>query len=218
MRQGRYALACVLSTGLVADTAMAAQAVVAGAPREIAILHIRVLSGEGATFVAGSRSTQPVVVQVTDEAARPVEGATVSFRLPERGPGGIFSNGLRTEVTSTGLDGRAGVFGVVWDHTSGPIQMQVTAVKGGARAGTIVSLEIAASAAPVARSVPIQRLVRPKGNSSRGKWAVVTLVIAGAAAGGLAAGLSHGGSRTAPSPSTPSVQIGSPSITIGGPR
>jgi hypothetical protein len=216
MKYLRYPLACALSAWLAVNTAMADQSVQKGAPREIAILHIRVLSGEDSLQTAGAVSKHPIVVLITDESGRPVESATVSFRLPSDGPGGTFSTGLKSEVMTTGSDGRAGVFAIQWDGAPGSVQLRVTAVKGDARAGTILSLTLAEAGPHVKTAARLSRSAGAK-TSSRGKWAVLAIAIAGAAAGGLAAGLSQGGSKTTPAASAPAVQIGSPSISIGRP-
>src|SRR5437879_5619201 len=50
-----------------------------------AILQVRVVDGEGAVYAIGTRATRGVTVQVTDETGKPVEGASISFRLPEEG-------------------------------------------------------------------------------------------------------------------------------------
>ena len=67
----------------------------------------------------GGRATRGLTVQVTDEAGKPVEGASVSFRLPDSGPAGTFASGSRTEIVTTGGDGRAGVWGMQWNRTAG---------------------------------------------------------------------------------------------------
>jgi hypothetical protein len=81
------------------------------AQNEPAILLIRIVEGEGAVYPVGSRATRGVTVQVTDETGKPVDSATVVFRLPQDGPTGIFSSGMPTEVVTTGADGRANVVG-----------------------------------------------------------------------------------------------------------
>src|SRR5450759_2238919 len=97
-----------LSLGLA--SCLAAQTAVVSPPaatREVAILQIRVVEGEGAVQAAGSRATRGLSVEVTDETGKPVGGAAVNFRLPDEGPGGVFANGMKTEVVITAPDGRA---------------------------------------------------------------------------------------------------------------
>src|ERR1700685_1502523 len=60
------------------------------------ILQIRILEGEGVAYPVGGRATRGVTIQVTDETGKPIEGASVSFRLPEEGPSGTFTNGSHT--------------------------------------------------------------------------------------------------------------------------
>jgi hypothetical protein len=108
--------------------------------REVLVLQIRVLRGEGLVAAAGAKAPQPLEVQVSDETGRPVRGATVSFRLPEEGPSGVFRGGIRSDVAVTGPDGRAVMGTVVWNRTPGPLQVKVVAAKDRARAGIIVPL------------------------------------------------------------------------------
>lgn len=101
------------------------------------IVQLRVVDGEGVTYRTGSRATHGLTVLVTDESGKPVDGASVSFRLPDQGATGMFSSGLRTEVVTTGPDGRASVWGMQWNKIAGPVQIRITAVKDQARAGII---------------------------------------------------------------------------------
>lgn len=187
---------------------------------ELAILHLKVIEGEGAVHVAGSRSSTPLTVQVTDEVGRPVEGATVSFRLPVSGPGGVFASGLPTEVLITGPDGRAAVAGIRWSPEPGPVRIRITAVRGQARAG-IVSEQFLVEAAALAKPAPETR--RPAVSKGQGRWLTVAIVAAGAAAGGLVLGLS-GKTQTqaasavaAAAAQNSGVQIGAPAIQVGKP-
>ncbi len=117
---------------------------VAGAEsREVLILQIRVLRGEGLVHMAGTKSASPLLVQVSDETGRPVQGATVSFRLPEEGPGGFFRGGLHTDVALTGADGKAAMGTVLWGRTPGPVQIKIVAAKDRTRSGIIVSQYLA---------------------------------------------------------------------------
>jgi len=75
------------------------------AQNDPAILLIRVVDGAGAVYPIGSRATRGVTVQVTDEIGKPVDSAAVSFRLPDDGPSGTFSSGMRMEIVTTGRMG-----------------------------------------------------------------------------------------------------------------
>jgi hypothetical protein len=187
------------------------------AAAQVAILQIRVIEGEGAVHAPGSRSTRPLTVEVTDETGKPVEGAAVSFHLPEEGPGGVFANGMRTEVAVTDSHGHAAVHGLQLNRASGPFQIRIVASKEQARAG-MVSFQYIAE--------PGSGAAAPTAGLSHGyrKWiAVAVLAGGGAAAGILAAGRSGG----APAPAAPSVPpaptptitltIGTPTITVGKP-
>jgi len=173
-----------------------------------AILQIKVTEGEGAVYAVGGRATRGVTVQVTDETGKPVEAATVSFRLPDNGPAGMFASGSKTEIVTTGADGRAGVWGMQWNHTAGSLEVRVTALKGKTRAGTTCSLYLSDS--PEARASTAR--VGPKGH----KWLWIALAVGGAAAAGVAATALTTKTST-PTAVPAGVSIGSPSIILGQP-
>jgi len=168
------------------------------------------VDGEGAIYGLGSRATRGLTVQVSDETGKPVEGALVSFRLPDDGPSGAFATGAKTEIATTRTDGRAGVWGMQWNHTAGSFEVRITAVKGATRAGTVCALRL--SDAPEA-SKTATRIGPARGH----KWLWITLAVAGAAAGGVAAA-ALGGKPGATTTSSSGVQIGTPTISLGPPR
>jgi hypothetical protein len=183
------------------------------AAAQVAILQIRVVEGEGAVHAPGSRGARPLTVEVTDETGKPVEGAAVSFHLPEEGPGGVFANGMRTEVAVTDSRGHASAHGLQFNRASGRFQIRIVASKEQARAGMVSFQYIAGpgSGAEVATA-----------GSSHGyrKWVVVALLAGGGAAAGiLAAGRS--GNTPAAAPATPlptiALTIGTPIVTVGKP-
>jgi hypothetical protein len=177
-----------------------------------AILQIRIIEGEGLVYTAGSRATRGITVQVTDETGKPVEGASVSFRLPEDGPSGAFSTGSKSEIATTRPDGRASVWGMQWNRTVGSLEVRITAVKGQARAGTICASYISEAAAGHV-SASDSRV----GGGSSHKWVWILLVAAGAVgAGAVAAVGGKSGSGSAPTGAA-GPSIGTPSITIGHP-
>ena len=182
------------------------------AQNDPAILLIRVVDGAGAVYPIGSRATRGVTVQVTDEIGKPVDSAAVSFRLPDDGPSGTFSSGMRMEIVTTGPDGRANVWGMQWNRVTGPFEIRITAAKGQARAGTVCALYLSNS---LVSAEP--RSVAPAGwRSHRKIW--IGVGIAAAAFVGVAAVSSRGTpSATAAAPTANAPQIGTPSIIIGRP-
>ena len=183
------------------------------AAAQVAILQIRVVEGEGAVHAPGSRGARPLTVEVTDETGKPVEGAAVSFHLPEEGPGGVFANGMRTEVAVTDSRGHASAHGLQLNRAPGRFQIRIVASKEQARAGMVSFQYItgpgSGAAAPTAA-----------GSHGYRKWIVVALLAGGGAAAGiLAAGKS--GSTPAAAPATPlpmiTLTIGAPAITVGKP-
>jgi hypothetical protein len=182
---------------------------------QVAVLHIRVMEGEGAVNAAGSHNSRPLAVEVTDETGKPVEGASVSFHLPEEGPGGTFGNGLRTDVTVTDARGRANLHTMLLNRTPGRFAIRIVASKEQARAG-MVSFQYVAEpkngAAPANSSKSRPLLHGPL------KWVVVAVLAGGAAAAGaLVAGRSNGAASAASASTAPANATGASTISIGGP-
>lgn len=175
------------------------------------IVQLKVIEGDGAVYRTGARATRGLTVIVTDETGKPVEHASVSFRLPDEGPSGLFSSGLRTEVATTGPDGRATVWGMQWNKSAGPVEIRITAVKDQARAGIIATQYLSDTAAPKAGGEGV--FTAP--HKTHTKWILVA-VAAGGAAAGLMLGRSHG-PQVSLSGSPAGVMIGNPSINVGRP-
>jgi hypothetical protein len=173
------------------------------------IIQLRVVQGEGTIYPTGSRATRGLTVQVTDELGKPVEGASVSFQLPDSGPTGVFGTGLPSEVSTTNAEGKASVWGMQWNRASGPFEIKITAVKEQARAGIVSTQYLNDSLAPKAGG----QGTFTASHHSRTKWLLISAVGAGALAG---VAFSHSSSHAA-SASAVSVglQIGNPSIIIG---
>jgi hypothetical protein len=191
---GIVLLAVIITQGLVQD--------------DPAILQIRVIEGEGVAYPLGGRATRGVTVQVTDETGRPIENASVSFRLPEEGPSGTFSNGSRLEIVTTKADGRAAAWGMQWNRTEGSFEIRITAVKGQARAGTVCAVYLSKATAETGSAAPVKL-------AKSHKWLWITLAVAGGAALAVAAGAVAGKSSTPPGPTATPTTIGTPTITIG---
>jgi hypothetical protein len=170
-------------------------------------LNIRVVEGEGMSYALGSRASRGITVEVSDESARPVAGVSVSFQLPDEGPSGVFLNGGRSDVVTTGEDGRAAVWGMKWNSSPGPLKVRIVAAKGGVRAGVVVSQIL---------DVSVSEPAIKAASSGRSRKFLVVAAIAGAAGAGLAAS-SLRGSKPASAAAIQSLSIGSPTVIVGAP-
>jgi len=112
------------------------------------VLRIKVVAGDGASHAPGAHA-KPLAVEVTDATGRPVTGARVSFQVPENGPGGVFANGLRTDIAVTDSNGRATGHGLQLNRLAGSFGIRITAAKDQARAGTIARQSIGDGSAPI---------------------------------------------------------------------
>jgi hypothetical protein len=198
------AAAVLLSASLAVPAAADNSAAI---PADPLILQIRILEGDGQVYALGGRASRGLTVAVTDEAGKPVANATVTFRLPEQGPSGVFANNARTEIATTNSDGRAVIFGMRWNRIPGEVRVRITALKGSTRAGA-VALQVLSTSESVALSPTHIR------TGKRRRWMWISLVAAAAAGGGLALG----GQRSAPNTPAASVNvnIGNPTIILGG--
>lgn len=105
-------------------------------------LQIKVLTPVPMLEPSGALSANQVTVQVLDGWGMPVPGAAVSFRLPEAGPGGVFLNGLSTEVAIADREGKAAVQGFDWRAEPGTSFLHVIAAYGEIRAGAMVEVQL----------------------------------------------------------------------------
>ena len=103
--------------------------------------QIRPLGGEKLQSSLSLSSPSKLIVVVEDSFGSPIPSATVSFRLPEASPAGVFENGLRTEIATTGPDGRASTSAVRWPSSGPPVAVRVTVAKGQQRAGVVILVE-----------------------------------------------------------------------------
>ena len=194
----------------------------AAASGQVAILQIRVIEGEGAVHVPGTRSSRPITVEITDETGKPVAGAAVSFHLPEMGSGGTFVNGLRTEVAITDARGRAGLHGLQANRVPGRFQIRILASKEQARAGTVSFQYVAEpkGGAPAPSTAMASAKSAPAAGGNHSKWLWVAAAVVGGAVAAVVAW--HGSSATPtavtpPAAPAPVLTIGSPTISVGKP-
>lgn len=176
-----------------------------------AVLQLRVVQGEGSVYAAGSRATRGVIVQITDETGKPVEGAVVNFRLPDQGPTGQFASGQRAEIVNTDASGQAEVWGMQWSRETGAFEMRITAAKGQIRGGVVCPLYLSAAAVlSQDRGAPEHKI----SHSKKKLWIAVGLA---AAIGVAAVGVAGKSAPTAAAATISGPQIGTPTIAIGRP-
>ncbi len=194
----RTILCCALAFAVSADASV--------------IVQLKVVEGEGVVYRTGTRATRGLTVLVTDETGKPVDMAAVSFRLPDEGASGTFGSGLRTEIVTTGPEGRATVWGMQWYKTPGPVEIRITAIKEQARAGLVSTQYLSDSVAPKSGGEGVFTA------SHSHKWLWIAAIAAGAGAG--AAFAMSKGSSSSPAATTSVVtglSIGAPSITVSHP-
>ena len=138
------------------------------------------MTAKASVYRTGTRATRGLTVLVTDETGKPVDMAAVSFRLPDEGASGTFSSGLRTEIVTTGPDGRATVWGMQWNKTPGPVEIRITAIKEQARAGIISTQYLSDSVAPKAGGEGVF-----KASHGGHKWLWIAAIAAGQRAAAL---------------------------------
>jgi hypothetical protein len=93
-------------------------------------LKILVLEGQGAVNNVGRGLITPPVIEVRDRDDRPVEGATVTFRLPPSGASGNFADGKLTKTVLTNVQGQAIAAGLAPNKSLGRLDIHVTASAG----------------------------------------------------------------------------------------
>lgn len=184
-------------------------------------IQLKIVEGEGVTYRTGARATRGISVLVSDETGAPIENAGVIFRLPDQGPSGVFNSGSRTQAVTTGPDGLATVFGMQWNKTPGPVEIQISAAKDQVRAGIIATEYLNETTAFGASSTPTSEPqaggdgVFTTSHHGHGKWLLVGALVGGAAAAGFALSRSKGAQTSSAAATVGAVTIGSPSVIVG---
>ena len=160
------------------------------------LLTLEVVQGDGAIHnVEGSSFVEPIVR--VSESGKPVSGASVTFLVPQVGPGGRFADGPVLVVT-TGEDGTATGRGLHPNRQAGQWEMRVSASYAG-RLGRVSLTQINAAPTPARTS------------KSHSRTYLVLGVVAGGAAAGLVAAL--GGSSSVSTAATPVAPAAPAAVT-----
>ncbi len=171
-------------------------------------LKIVVIQGEGAQNNIRSGAAAPLVVEVRDDADKPVAKAEVVFELPAAGPSGVFFGWLRNQTARTDVAGRAETTGFTPNSEAGRFQVKIIATSGNNSGSAVITQTNSVNGSSSSNGKQMK-------SGKSGLWKV--LLIVGAA--GLTAGIiaaTHGGSSSATPPVPVTVSAGP--ITIGGPR
>jgi hypothetical protein len=88
-------------------------------------------AAEGIRIVPLERGGSESAVRVEDEAGRPVAGASVSFELPKKGPGGSFQKAGRHLTVQTNAEGIAVAPGFQPNKKPGAFTVRVEATHQG---------------------------------------------------------------------------------------
>jgi hypothetical protein len=157
-------------------------------------LNIVVLEGDGAINNIRQHRAKAPVVQVVDQNNMPVEGASVTFLLPDSGPTGEFGGGVRMLAVVTDREGMATGRGLSPNETAGNFEIRVVASYMGEMADAVVHQTNAQPA--------------EGGGSGFPKKYLILGLIGGAVAAGVAVAVSGHGS------SAPSATSGATGIVI----
>jgi len=93
-------------------------------------LKVIVLQGQHSVNDTNRHIGVQPVVEVRDDNDLPVEGASVVFRLPPSGPGGMFDGKSYSKTVRTNAQGQAGISGFVPNSQQGAFDIHVTALVG----------------------------------------------------------------------------------------
>jgi hypothetical protein len=109
------------------------------APPVVQSLKVTVLQGQHSVNDASRHIGVEPVVEVRDDNDRPVEGASVVFRLPPSGPGGMFDGKSYAKTARTNAQGQAGATTFIPNSQQGPFDIHVTAMLGSRMGQAVIS-------------------------------------------------------------------------------
>ena len=164
-----------------------------------ASLTIHIVEGQNAINNINRPTAFEPIIEVRDEAGKPVAGASVSFQVPAMGPSGTFVDGGTTLMVQTDAEGRATARGLRPNKVTGPFDIRVTASHAGESATASIAQTNAAPAVTAGKSGK--------------KWAIVLGLVGGAVAAGAVAASGGGNAAAARTP----AEVPAGSVTPGAP-
>jgi len=175
-------------TNIILVPAVIFSMLAASADAQTNAIKIVVQEGQGAINNIQQHRAKEPVVQVQHEDNEPAVGASVSFQLPDSGPGGSFNDNAKILTVQTDDKGQAVAHGLKPNDIAGRFQIRVTASYHGQTASAVVA------------QINAEPAAAKKGN---GKMFLILAIAGGAAAASAAAALGHKGS-----PSSTGVAVG----------
>jgi hypothetical protein len=180
-------------------------------------LKVVVVRGQGAiNNVAVGAVQSSLGVQVRDENDKPVDGASVTFLLPERGPGGTFLGTYNKLSLSTDVEGIATANTFQPNLIEGRFQIHVIATKADRTGDADISQT------NVLQNNRFQTDTGNPGIITRLKSVKLsrrTKIIAAIAAGGLVALIATRGGSSSTSPTAvPGTSVIPGTVSVGAPR
>ena len=165
-------------------------------------LSIVVVEGQGAINNIRDRVGRDLVVRVENASQQPVSGASVVFTLPSQGASGVFVNGEKTLMVTTGAQGQAAARAWKPNNAAGKMEVRVTASYQGQKASAVITV--------------FNMAVQNAAAKSHTKWVLILLAAGGAGAAGAILGTRGSSSTTSPTqppaPATISISPGAGSV------
>lgn len=165
-------------------------------------LKVVVVEGDGAINNIRQHRAKEPVVQVLDQNNMPINGASVTFLLPESGPAGEFGGGVRMLAVVTNDQGMATGRGFTPNGTAGNFEIRVVASYMGEMADTVVHQTNAQPAEGAGSGFPKKYLLL----GLIGGAVAAGVAIAAAGHGSSAPSTVTGGAGIVISPGTPVFQ------------
>lgn len=143
-------------------------------------LTVNVLDGEGKQNSIKDQTGFAPVVEIKDEAGKPVVGAEVVFQLPLAGPGAVFNGWLRSQTVRSDTNGKATVTGYGPNAEAGSFTIKVSATSGSQTGSAVIhqsNIEIGTNPAPAPAAKPAAKGKRSIPWKIVGPVAVVATIV-----------------------------------------
>lgn len=166
-------------------------------------IRIIPLIGDNAINSIPLRTSVEPVIEVRDQNDRPIEGAEVTFELPQAGPGASFGGQSNTFTTRTNSQGQAAAVGMRANTQAGQFRIKVTATHAGVTGQQFLT-----------QTNSLKEVIDDEPKQGRSKrWLWIAAIGGGAAAAVILA--TTGGSSSTESGV---VSVNPGAVTVGGPR